>query len=233
MSAALGLLRLQQVDSRMSRIESRLAKIQETLDNDAELVAARDQVKSFQNQQHDAEHARKSAEAEAEAQQIKIQQAESSLYGGSVRNPRELQDLQTGVASLKKQLTSVEEQQLEAMLSLDAAQESLRDANENLTRVQARVQSEHRKLVDERALLLVDQQNLLAERQAAAGTVAAKMLSSYENLRRQRGGVAVAEVSDNACAACGTTLTAALQQSARHAVELVYCPSCGRILYAG
>jgi predicted nucleic acid-binding Zn-ribbon protein len=233
MSAALGLLRLQQVDSRMSRIESRLAKIRETLENDAELMAAREQVKSCQNEQHDAEHARKAAEAEAGTQQSKIQQAESRLYGGSVRNPRELQELQTDVASLKKQLTSVEEQQLEAMLRLDAAQASLRDANENLARVQARVEDEHGKLIDERSLLLVDRENLLAERQAATGRVAAKMLSSYQSLRRQRGGVAVAEVSDNACAACGSTLTAALQQSARHAVELVYCPSCGRILYAG
>jgi predicted nucleic acid-binding Zn-ribbon protein len=59
------------------------------------------------------------------------------------------------------------------------------------------------------------------------------MLEMYENLRQQKRGVAIAEISDNACAACGTTLTAALQQSARSATTLTHCPSCGRILYAG
>jgi len=57
-------------------------------------------------------------------------------------------------------------------------------------------------------------------------------LERYEALRQQRRGVAVAEIRDNACDACGTTLTAALQQSARHAAELVHCPTCGRILFA-
>lgn len=51
---------------------------------------------------HNTRHDLKTAEAEAEAQKIKIEQTEASLYGGSVHNPKELQDLQREVASLKK-----------------------------------------------------------------------------------------------------------------------------------
>jgi predicted nucleic acid-binding Zn-ribbon protein len=233
MSAALGLLRLQQVDSRMGRKEARLQQIQETLDNDSELAAARERLKSARAARHAYEQARRSAESEAETQQTKIKQAESRLYGGTVRNPKELQELQADVASLKKHLATIEEQELEAMLSVDSAQAALETAEAQLNQVQTRLSNEYKKLIDERAILSRDQENLQAERQAALSTVAAEILKTYEGLRLQRGGLAVAEISDNACGACGTTLTAALQQSARHAAQLVYCPSCGRVLYAG
>lgn len=233
MSAALGLLRLQQVDSRMSHKEARLQQIQQALDNDSELAAARMRLESARSERHGAEQARHSAESEAEAQQAKITQAESSLYGGTVRNPKELQELQADVASLRKRLATIEEQELDAMLRVDSAQAALEAAEQQLSLIQARLGNENKKLIDERTILSWDQENLQTERHAALTTVAAGVLETYESLRRQHGGLAVAEVSDDACGACGTTLTAALQQSARHAAELVYCPSCGRVLYAG
>ncbi len=233
MSAALGLLRLQQVDSRLAHIDARLAEIQATLENDAELRAALELVRLAETHMRDSESARLTSETEAQGQQIKIQQAESSLYDGKVQNPKELQDLQADVASLKKHLVSIEDQELDAMQGLEAAQKNLQSAQENLARVEAWLGTEHRKLFEERDSLLPTLRNLQTERQAASSAVTHPTLTIYEHLRLQRRGVAVAEVSENVCGACGTTLTAALQQSARHAAEFVYCPSCGRILFAG
>ncbi len=233
MSAALGLLRLQQIDSRITHIEARLAKIRETLENDADLRAAVEEVQSAEVQQHDSERARESSEQQARTQQIKIQQVESSLYGGTVHNPKELQDLQADLVSLKKHLAVIEEQELEAMSKVETATAALQTAHEHLNKVRERLGNAHRKLMVEQESLAHDLLDLQTERQATVNAVAAGMLQIYEDLRQQRRGVAVAEVTDNACGACGTTLTAALQQSARHAAQLVYCPSCGRILYPG
>ncbi len=233
MSASLGLFRLQKVDSQISRIEAKLTKIRETLENDAELRAAMEQVKAAEVEQHNAEHARRRSEAEAHEQQIKIQQIESSLYGGNVRNPKELQDLQADIVSLKKHLATLEDRELEAMSKAETAEAALMESREKLKQIQARLGDEHRKLIAEQESLSRDLESLQVERHAATETIAAEMLATYENLRQQRRGVAVAEISDNACGACGTTLTAALQQNARHTAQLVHCPSCGRILYAG
>src|SRR5574341_146157 len=178
----------------------------------------------------EAERSRRKSEEEAQSQQIKIQQVESSLYGGKVQNPKELQDLQADIISLKKHLTALEERELESMLKIEEAQAFLQQMQEKLLKIQARLGEEHRELITEQESLRRDLQSLQAEREAAVSAVAAEMLSVYEDLRQQRRGVAVAEVSDNACGACGTTLTAALQQSARHTMQLVHCPSCGRIL---
>ena len=232
MSASFGLFRLQQIDSHINQIETRLAKIQKTLEDNAELQAALEQVKAAEEEQRASERAQHKSENEAQSQQIKIKQAESSLYGGVVRNPKELQDLQADIISLKKHLASLEENELQDMIKAEAAQDSVKKAQTELSLVQARLSNEHHELFEEKESLTNELNRFQSERQAAVSTIAADMLKTYDELRQQRRGVAVAEVSDNACGACGTILTASIQQTARHAVELVRCPSCGRILYS-
>ncbi len=232
MSAALALFRLQQVDTRMAQMEARRRQIQAIIENDSELQGAMAELKAAEHEERRFEQDRRVAEEGARDQQVKIQQAESSLYGGSVHNPKELQDLQADVASLKKHLAALEEQELEAMIKLESSQGAVQAAQARLTTVQSRLGEDQRHLLEEQAALSRDLQALELERKAAVSTVAPKMLDAYERLRQERRGVAVAEVQDNACGACGTTLTAALQQSARHASEPVHCPSCGRILFA-
>ncbi|HEX8991163.1 MAG TPA: C4-type zinc ribbon domain-containing protein [Anaerolineales bacterium] len=232
MSAALGLFRLQKVDSRIAHGEARSRQIQQTLENDSELQAATARLKAAEQDEHRVEQERRTAEAAASDLQIKIQQAESSLYGGSVHNPKELQDFQADVISLKKQLTSMEEQQLEAMIRLESLQAAVQSAQTSVAQIKSRLGEDNRQLLDEQAALSRDLSDLEAERQAALGALDPHMLADYERLRQERRGVAVAEVVENTCGACGTTLTAALQQSARHASALIHCPSCGRILFA-
>ncbi len=232
MSAALALFRLQQVDTRIGQLETRLRKIQETLENDSELQAAVQKQKAADQAERRLEQERHAAEEGARDQQVRIQQAEASLYGGTVHNPKELQDLQADVASLKRRLASLEEQELEAMIKLEGAQAARQAAETELAALGSRLGEDKGHLLDEQAALSRDLQDLQTERQAAVSAVDAKSLQSYDSLRAGHRGIAVAEVIDNSCGACGTVLTAAHQQSARHAPELVYCPSCGRILFA-
>jgi predicted nucleic acid-binding Zn-ribbon protein len=233
MSSALSLFRLQQVDNRISQVENRLRKIREDLENNSDIQAAMERVKIAENKKREYERSRQISEEEARDKKIKIQQAESSLYGGSVQNPKELLDLQADVASLKKHLAAIEDQELEAMLRAESAQAELQIVIDELKRVEDRLGSENNKLIVEQETLARDLRDLQAERQATAIRIDAGTLNAYEALRHQKRGLAVAEVSENACNACGTTLNAALQQNARHALDLIYCPSCGRILYAG
>ncbi len=232
MSAALGLFRLQQVDGRIGQLEARLRKIHETLENDETFQSALKRLKAAELDQRHWEQERRAAEEEGREQQVKIQQAEASLYGGKVQNPKELQDLQADVASLKKHLAAIEEKELEAMVQLEAAETVLAGAKEEVNKVQAKAGEENRQLLIDQEKLERELQDLQTERLAAVGPLEAVTVRKYEALREGHRGVAVVEISDNSCGGCGTTLTAALQQNARHASELVYCPSCGRILYA-
>jgi predicted nucleic acid-binding Zn-ribbon protein len=230
MSSTLGLFRLQQVDRQIDRVRSQLDTIQKTLENDAELKQALTKFETSQKENHHALHHMKNAEAEVQAQKIKIEQAESSLYGGSVKNPKELQDLQKDVASLKKHLVTLEERELEAMMKSETASETYEKSKTELELLQAQRGNEHQKLIQEKDMLVKQLESLADEREASLNPIEASLLQSYEELRRIKRGVAIAEITDGACASCGTNINAAAQQNARK--QLVYCPSCGRILFA-
>jgi predicted nucleic acid-binding Zn-ribbon protein len=232
MSAALGLYRLQQVDSQIDQIRARLKTIQQTLENDQELKAASQQFALAEASHKDAERALKLSEAEAEKQRLKIQQTEASLYGGRVHNPKELQDLEKDVAALKRHLETLEERELEAMLELENAEKALQAATTERERVRSKSKEQNRDLTGESDLLARDLERLNSERQAVVTDIATRALSVYDQLRRDKRGLAITTIADNSCEACGTTLTASQQQSARSASQLFHCPTCGRILYA-
>src|SRR5512145_881851 len=127
MSAALGLYRLQQVDSQIDQVQSRLKAIRQLLENDAELRLASEQALTAENELKEAERLLKLTEQEVEKQRIKLQQTEASLYGGMVHNPKELQDLQKDVASLKRHLETLEDRELEAMQVVETAEKKSKE----------------------------------------------------------------------------------------------------------
>ena len=232
MNAALGLYRLQQVDSQIDQIQARQKWIRETLQNDVELRTATQAFAAADGKYKDAARALKQSEAEFEKQRIKIEQTEASLYGGHVHNPKELQDLQKDVASLKRHLETLEERELEAMLAAETAEKELQTAKADLERVQSNLSDQHRDLAKEGESLNKDLERLGSERQAIVTDIAQQHLGIYEQLRQQKRGVAITTVSENSCQACGNTLTPSQHQSARSTNQLFHCPTCRRILYA-
>jgi predicted nucleic acid-binding Zn-ribbon protein len=156
MSAALGLYRLQQVDSQIDQIQARLRAIQQTLENDVVLRAANENLAATDGRHKDAERTLKLSEAEVEKQQIKIQQTEASLYGGKVHNPKELQDLQKDIISLKRYLETLEERQLEAMLAAENVEQDLQTAKADLERVQSNLKEQNKDLAKESETLRKD-----------------------------------------------------------------------------
>lgn len=232
MSAALGLYRLQQVDSQIDQIQSRLKAIRQTMENDAELRAANEQAATKDHQLKEAERLLKQSEQDVEKQRIKLEQTEASLYGGLVHNPKELQDLQKDVVALKRHLETLEERELAAMEVVENAEKDSEHAHIDLEHLTAQRGDQFRNLTTQSETLNKDLERFTAERTAVIKDLAAQAIQTYEQLRKQRRGIAVTTVSDSACAACGTTLTPSQQQSARSTSQIFHCPSCGRILYA-
>jgi predicted nucleic acid-binding Zn-ribbon protein len=209
-----------------------LKTIRKLLENDAELRAATEHSVTSEKQLKEANQVLKKSEDEVEKQRVKIQQTEASLYGGHVQNPKELQDLQKDVAALKRHLETLEDRELEAMQVVETAEKDAQTAKAALDHVTASRGDQFQALTTESETLNKDLERFSSERNAVIKDLAAQAIQSYEQLRRQRRGIAVTTISDSSCAACGTTLTASQQQNARSTSQLFYCPSCGRILYS-
>lgn len=230
MSQTLSLYRLQQTDAAIERILARLEEIETILSDDAAIRAARIQVEEREQQRRNAERQLRQAEQAVEAQRIKIEQVEASLYGGAVRNPKELQDLHNDLAALQRHLSKLENQQLEAMIALESAETVSREAQQALQVTQAERERLLTTLREEQARLQKELEKYRAERQAITVSISAENLELYQQLRQSRRGVAVASIVESACSACGAALPPAIQQAARSSAQLTRCPSCGRIL---
>lgn len=232
MSRSLNLYRLQQVDSQIDQVNARLKEIEILLSDNATVRKAASIATRTEQNLEAAQKEQRQAEVKVKDQRIKIEQTEATLYGGTVRNPKELQDLQNEVAALKRFLDTLEERQLEAMLAVDEAAEKNDEAQKILSHYQAEAEKQQASLIEEREQLQSENAAAGRQRQSAAQAVTADDLATYEQVRKKRAGVAVAKVRDKACSACGSILTASLHQAARSPSQVVFCDSCGRILYA-
>jgi hypothetical protein len=231
MNQTLSLYRLQQIDLQIDRLQARLRSIQEILDNDAEIRRLIEQVGVNEAHSKDCEQALQLAEQEVQGQHIKIEQIQSSLYGGKSHSPKELQDLQNDLASLKRHLVILEDRQIESMIATETATADLDSGLARLLAGQAEQYEKNRGLQLEQATLKSDLERFFVERNATAGAIPPTELALYDQLRQQRRGIAVAVIGDKSCGACGSTLSLAQIQSARSSGQMTLCPSCGRILY--
>jgi uncharacterized protein len=225
------LYRLQQFDNQLDRAQFRLKEIEAALNDDETIRKAEQHLQEVSDTLQTARKELRKAEQDAQDQRIKIEQTEATLYGGKVRNPKELQDLQNEAAALKRYKGVLEDRQLETMIVVEEAETAVQAATANLKDVRTEFERQHSLLTDEQANVLKDVSRLGTERQAAAGSISSEDLNLYNQLRQQRRGVAVAKVNAGACSACGTTLNAALLSAARTATQITRCSACGRILY--
>jgi hypothetical protein len=233
MSRTFKLFRLQQIDSQVDKIHNRLKAIESAFMQDETLRQAEQRLEAAEKVENEANSLLKHCEQEVQAQRIKIEQTEATLYGGKVHNPKELQDLQNEAAALKRFLTVLEDRQLEAMIQVEEAEAQRQSAQQNLNQVSAQADLEHTSLRVEQSQLQKDLDRQLEERNAISSTIPEEDLKLYESIRQKRSGVAVAKVVDKSCSACGSFLNTALLSSAHSPTQITICATCARILYVG
>lgn len=233
MSQVTILYRLQKIDSKRDQLLARLKEIESSLSNDPALRDSKQQAEDAELQLAKAQDALKDADNTSRSTRVKIEEAEAALYGGKIKSPKELQDIQKEIASLKRHLAVLEDRQIEAMVTLEEKEAANAQAEAKHQQSQLNNKLKNGDLSLEQQALTREVERLNAERQAASGSLTQETLQLYERLRKQKSGIALALVEDESCQVCGSSLTPAECQAARSPSRLTFCGSCGRILYAG
>ena len=233
MSQSQTLFSLQQIDTQIDQTHSRIEELGRILSGNTQLQQC--ELDHAQAEQHFNTEIRslQGAEQLVLEQQIKIEQTEAALYGGKIHVPKELQDLQNELASLKRHLVVLEERQFDCMVKVEEAQAKVDATSKLVDEIKASWIEKTANLQHEVTQLELQIDRLAAERAAALTSVVAEILPTYEQLRKQRKGVAVAKISAKSCGACGATLTPAILQAAQSSSTIIRCPTCSRILYSG
>lgn len=141
------LYRLQQIDLQLDQARSRLDELIQLIENDSDLRKAEELFKRQEEITKDLEKKLHSIEHDVEQQLIKIEQSEAALYGGRIKNPKELRDLEEEVKALKRYLQVLEDRQLESMIAMEQETTALQNLQNDLNRIkQDRLQRNSRYL---------------------------------------------------------------------------------------
>ncbi len=226
------LFNLQQIDSQLFQSHDRLAEIDAILNDNAALKKARMKASKTDDAHKKAILALKHAEQDVQSQNEKIERNQKTLYSGTVKNPKELEDLQHECEALKRYLAVLEDRQLEVMIALESAAEAHTQATRQLETLQKEIAQQNVDLTGEQQTLQASVSELETQRADLAGSIDPAVLKTYNQLLESRGGLAVVEIKGNICNACGATLTAAQAQAARSPTKVTQCASCSRIIVA-
>jgi uncharacterized protein len=223
---------LQEIDLEIDSGLAALAEAEELTGETEELLASRADAESLQQIVRELQRNVHAAEQQVEDMTAKIQPIEKKLYGGSIRNPKELSDLEEDIRSLQSRKRKLEDQLLEVMTELEDAESRLAVGRQTLTELEATWQTEEARLLREQETLKAELAELDKRRNEQARLIGPATLKLYDALRSAHQGRAVAKVERGMCQGCRISLPMTLLQRARGSDEtFVQCSSCERILY--
>ena len=117
------------------------------------------------------------------------------------------------------------------MEEADGIAREQKTADADLTQKKRDAEQARTSFARERATLEDDFARLTHDRQLEAKGLDAALLTRYEQLLKQRRGVAVAAMTGEMCAACHVRQRPHIAQLIRQNVQILQCESCQRILY--
>lgn len=233
--ALLALLDVQAHDTRLDQLHHQQETLPARAERDAASGAVRDteqQLAARTAERDDLARQQKKVDDEVELLKEKRTGFDAKLYGGTVTNPGELQDLQKEIDALSRRITALEDDEIEIMERVEPIEAALAELQAALAQRQAVLADSELRLTAAEAEVLaaIDAEN--AAREASVAPVPADLLAEYASLRGGRGGVGVARLTGSQCGACHLTLSA--MEAARMRKlgdgEVGHCEECGRIL---
>lgn len=229
MSQTEALYEIQRIDNEIREKKQRLGEVLRAQKETAEIIAARQTVADLEQQLHASRGRHKDLSLEMGSVADKAQNSETRLYSGKVSNPKELADLQHEIEALTRRRSNLENDVLEAQMTVENEEASLREAQANLEALTTQWAASVVTLKEEQQTLAIRLVNLGPIREKRVARIAPALMKTYDRLAAQKGGVAVARLKGNQCLSCRVTVPADRIRAAEQEA-LVYCDSCGRIL---
>ena len=231
MAIAAELYVLQEIDSAIDAARAALAAVEEQLGETEELTAARAAVDEYSEALRPLREGQRDIEWQVDDARSHVTAVEKKLYGGTVRNPKELEGLNDDANMLKGQLRRREDELLNHMVKVEEQETALHQAEAALKEVESRWWAEQADLLSQKERLEAELAEHEKSRGAQAGHIDGPLLGTYDLLRERRQGKAVVKVERGMCQGCRISLPMSVLQKARSGFDVVQCVSCERILY--
>lgn len=225
------LYRLQQIDDGIRDGKARLSQVIRSQRESEELAAARQRAETVASELHKWRSQQTDLNLELKSLADKAQRSERRLYSGTVKNPKELEDLQNELNSLSRRRATLEDELIEAMIMVEEAEEEDVAAQAALREIEAAWNQDQIDLREEQEELVRHVNELTVQRKKHLELISSESLQRYEEAQRRVGPTAVVLMKNNRCRGCLVTVPANLVKAVDEG-QLVQCDSCSRILCA-
>ena len=225
------LYELQQLDLKIQREMDVSEEIAGRLGESEELVQAKATLMSEEESLDAATKRQRDLEQQIEGLSEKIAHESEKLYGGKVKNPKELVGIEQEIVILGTKLRQQEDALLDIMAEVEATQKRAKVNAEKLHIIEEKWQMEQRHLSQQKADTEKRIADLGQKRKELAAGISHDSLELYEATRLKRG-QAVVRIEQGRCQGCRLMLSTSELQRARTG-NIVLCNTCNRILYLG
>lgn len=223
-------IQLQALDRRIvglqreiASLPKHIAALEKTLDGHVRKLEA-DRAALAANQRE-----RKRLESDIQTQEQRISKLKDQML--EAKTNEQYGAFKNEIDYCEKEIRKFEDHILDGMAESEPLEQSAKAAEAALNKEKQQVEAEKQAARERTAADQKQLQELQKERQQAVGQMTAEIYRSYEQLRKQRKGLAVAEALDGRCGACHLALRLQFFQELRRGDQVMCCESCGRILY--
>ena len=228
------ILELQLLDNEIMQANTKLKslpEIEQLLHIEKRVTAANDELSVVKSESDQIALELRRGEVDVETVTDRIKKDEARLASGNA-TPKELEQLQHEVGTLKKRQESLEEIELEIMIRSDAITSRSNTLTTDLASLQTlkdEIAGRLKTATDEINKVIADKNTA---RNLVANQIEKPLLELYEKIRGNGGGVGAAALVGNKCNGCNLAINAVEMDRIKSLAkdELLRCEECRRIL---
>ncbi len=165
---------------------------------------------------------------------LKTNEGEITKYNvqlNSIKTNKEYSALITEIGSKKADMSILEDEILDTMSKLEAANQGLEKATENLRSEEQSLKDLINTVDAEVKVTDTEIEKIKGEQKKYIDLLDEHSLQSYNRLSNIKGGKAIVPVIGNVCGGCSMNITTQTLNELMSSKDLVFCRSCSRILY--
>ena len=228
------ILELQLLDNEIMQANTKLKslpEIEQLLHIDKRITAATEELATVKAEADKIALELRRGEVDVETVTDRIKKDEARLSSGNA-TPKELEQLQHEVGTLKKRQETLEEVELEIMVRSEAITERTNTLTTDLASLETLKAEINQRLTTASGEINTVITNKKSDRDKVVVKIEKPLIDLYEKIRTASGGVAAAALVGNKCNGCNLAINAVEMERIKSLAkdELLRCEECRRIL---
>ena|ERR1051326_2467687 len=216
-------LKIAELQREVAALPKHIAQIEKTLDGHVRRLEA-DRAALSANQKE-----RKRLEDDIKVQEQKVSKLRDQMLGAKTNE--QYRAFQHEIEYCEKEVRKFEDRILDLMGESEPLEKNVKTAEASLKEEKQQVEAEKASAREATAKDEKQLETLKAERQKIVAELNPQLIRDYERIRKKWHGTVVAEVVEGRCTACQIVLRPQFFQDLKRGEDLMFCESCGRIIY--